>query len=303
MMGITAKLEITAHGLPREMAFAEEQPRRAILEVLEYAHEQGGLAAPQPWVMASRPARELEERFGYAPAGGWGRLVALMAGADLFEAETEQFVPRTPVALVEQYSNEELQVALLEAFTRGLCPPQSMAGMLVALDVHPMWGLRVAHDVRTRGLPRNQIRDEKLFPRPALKLVSQMIYGSVAAFFSVLNELKSDHSYPLDPMVGLFYECAEVARQVTRERLEKPGPLPIFLSSDFDGVRPTTDFVQTDLFDAVLVPANLAKFTGDGRVVMRTDLIKRAQVGEFSRAEAEAWGAWLESFSEVRHAC
>ena len=299
MSAIKAMLEVTEHGRPATVVWEDERPKRAVLDALAFARDKDGLVASQPWALASRTARELEDAFGYAPHGGWIRLIGLATGAGWLAAQPDRFVARAwPHELVDVPANI-VQKCLVESFTQMLCPPQAMAGMLVTLDLHPMWGLRVAHDVQV-GLAEDQIRDESIFPRATRDAVGRMLFGTIASFVSVLWKLDPRQSYPMDPMANLFYACANVARNAVKDTIDGPGrPLPVFMGSDISQGRALTDFLHADIFDALLIPSNMAQYTPDGRVVVRSDLLRTVRVGQLGQEEIEHWGDWLTSVPGV----
>ncbi|MEZ4459508.1 MAG: hypothetical protein R3E66_07220 [bacterium] len=299
MNAIKAMLEVTEHGRPAAVQWQAQRPKTAVLDALAFAREHDGLAASQPWALASRTARELEDAFGYAPHGGWIRFIGLATGAGWFTAQPDRFVARAwPHELIE-VPPEVVQKRLVESFTQMLCPPQAMAGMLVTLDLHPMWGLRVAHDVQV-GAADGEIRDESIFPRQTRDAVARMIFGTIASFVSVLWKLDPTNSYPMDPMANLFYECASVARNAVKDTIDAPSrPLPVFMGTDISQGRALTDFLHADIFDALLVPANLAQYTPDGRVVVRSDVLRTVGVGQLGSEEIEHWGEWLSSVPAV----
>ncbi len=304
MMGFKSVLEVTEHGHAVDTQWHSELPQMAVYDALEVAHRSGPLVASQPWALASRSARELENALGYAPSGGWGRLLGLAAGLGWFRATEDTFTPNISSDVIDAMSPEDVQIQLVESFTRQLCPPQSMAGMLVALDLHPMWGLRVAHEVRSRGTSAVELRDQSLFPREVLGMVERMVFGTIASFMSVLWQLEPEMAYPTDPMAGLFYECAKSARTAIQEVLVQPKhTLPVFIGADISAGKNLTDFLHADMFDAVLVPANLAKPLGDGRVAIRSDVLKNVRVGDLEPEEVRKWGQWLMTGECMRNAC
>ncbi len=304
MMGFKSVLEVTEHGQAVDMTWDSGLPQMALCDALDVAHRHGGLRASQPWALASRSARELENALGYAPSGGWGRLLALAAGLGWFCATEDMFAPRVESDVVGGMDPQDVQLRLVESFTRQLCPPQSMAGMLVALDLHPMWGLRVAHEVRSRGKSSPEVRDHSLFPRETLATVERMVFGTIATFLSVLWQLDPEHSYPTDPMAGLFYECARSARTAIQETFTQPkNTLPVFLGADISIGKNLTDFLHADMFDAVLVPANLAQNMANGRIAIRSDVLQQARVGDLEGEEVRKWGQWLLTGHCIRNAC
>lgn len=294
MNGLKAMLEVTEHGRPVEVTWNPELPKQALIDAVHAAIEKNGLAASQPWALASRTARELEDMYGYAPFGGWGKLIGLAAGQRWFSARQDKFEARVDIEDIERLSEQRVQVLLIEAFTRQLCPPQSIAGMLVALDLHPMWGLRAAHEARSKRRGGPALRDESLFPPDVLEHVQMMIFGTIAGFTSVLRQLKASHAYPMDPMAGLFFECAIGARSVVMEVAAAPRTsLPVFLGADITRGRALTDFLHADMFEGVLVPANAAQRLADGRVIVCPKVLSQARVGDFDDEDVAHWGSWL----------
>lgn len=255
-----------------------ELPKKAVIEALEYAHQNSFLMTDKPWNLAPNTARELERVLGCQPCGGWNRLLGLAAGIGWFEAKQDMFVPTVSPETIQALSAQDVQIRLMESFTQQLCPPQTMAGALVALHMHPMWGLRVAHEVRSRGKNTAQIADESMFPRPALAMAEALVFDLIQEFLNTLSQCDSSVAYSTRSLEQLFtYDAKEASAALKAASAEHGSScLPVILESDFDAL---SAFLFDDVVGTVLVPANLAKQLENGLFAIDAETIRKVKVG------------------------
>lgn len=134
---------------------------------------------------------------GYAtPEGGWAGCAALFAACGLFAGIHEQYVARLDVETfrIRFASAEQLQLAMIEAWTRALVPPQLAASFFLLLGIHPAWALRFAGSVHTRvedafGVPLLPKLAHKRchFHDPTTAALSRIMFDAIA---SVVEEIE-----------------------------------------------------------------------------------------------------------------
>lgn len=268
-----------------DIAWHPELPQSALIDALGFAHEMGFLFASQPWQLEESSVRDLENTFGYSPAGGWKRLISLAAGQKWFEATEDKFIPAISCDEIEAMTAEEFQIQLVESFTRQLCPPQTMAGILVALELHPMWGLRVAHEVRSGGA---RLNDEGLFPRDTLAKVQGFVFETIAGFLGTLTPDEHDRSFLADDLARTFDEAARTKKAAMRASLEAGSYLPVFIPTIHPAGHPLAAQLFDDIVNDILVPAHLAKLLSNGRVAVCAKTLRKVRCGDIESQETQA---------------
>lgn len=296
MDGLRAYLELVEHG-EKYVGPGPEGPRAAIVALIEHVETRGALAMSSAWRLASSEARRLEEAIGYSPEGGWGALVVLAAASEYLAAREEGFVAKIGASDVEP-NEADVQRHLLEGLSRWLAPPQTMAGLLVALGLHPMWGLRVAHEVRSRAHPEGPcLKDMRIFPPHNIGVVENLMFGTLGTLFKVLNSLDPAKSYPVDAFAQVITVTISSQRDLHESFVEEvPGSLPVFTDPDMKGS--CVDFTQQDFFRAVLVPAGVVRLLPNDRFVVNADVLDGLTVGLMTDDDQENCFTWFTAHLE-----
>jgi hypothetical protein len=180
------------------------------IALLELAHARGG-ALPQrsSWQLDPMVEYTMTQK-GYAPPeGGWGACVALLAAAGLFRCTPEGFVASMSV---EEFSARfehaiEVQVIMLEAWTRALVPPQLAAGLFMLLGLHPSWALKLASSVHVNlkddqgtHLMGNLEHKRCHFDDPLIVALGHLVFDLISDIlgeFEVLSACEPQHMEPL----------------------------------------------------------------------------------------------------------
>ncbi len=291
--GLKSFLELSEHG--RELEFGIRSPRRGVIDVMTYADARGVLEVAGPWRMSPAEARRMEDALGWTPSGGWAALVALLCGTGALVATHHGFYAKQTIAAWQERTDDEVRLALGEAFTRFLVPPTPMAGLCVSLGVHPYWGLRVAK--AQGGAGDDTFLEEhaqKLFPPEHLEIAETTVFGAIAGVFAGLAALPSGHAYPVDALTEFARCCLQTAWTMGRDMWDPSADAyPMFESSGPRWNDPgALDVFLSDLLDHVLVPAGLASRVEVGRFVLH-DTIRSVPVGSFSSDETTGWLGWV----------
>jgi len=289
MNGNRAYLELIEHGL-EYTGDAPNCPKAPILDLLEFSEGQSHLEMASAWRLAPGTARRIEDTMGYAPDGGWGALVVLAAASGFFAVREEGFVP---LVASRNASTENIRSRLMEGFTRWLAPPQTMAGLLVGMGLHPMWGLRVAHEVRSRlSEVHTPLKDGRIFPAQNLRVVEEMMFGAIGAIFGVLGELDPTMSYPVDALAQVIATSFATSRQTHAPRMVSvAGALPVF--ADVNVESGCQEFASQDLLRAVLIPAGAARVLPNDRFVTHDEAFKKVRIGELTNEEVATCCNWF----------
>lgn len=257
----------------------------ALIDLLEVAEERDFLPAAHPWELAPAVCRELEDRLGYAPPGGWSRLVGLSAGAGVFHAAAEGFFPLATPAWVEAEA-ASFPTRLVEAFTSRLIPPAAAAALYVALDVHPLWGLELGRDVGAMQAPVSAPA------RMALPVVRRLVFGTITGLLVAMRTLDPDALYPVDALGDLLWWAAVRARGLARVSETPLEGLPIFLDGSAHERRLlTTRLAVADLLDFVFVPAGVVRRDDAGRFAAQPAPLVRARAGGLDLDDQIRWWA------------
>lgn len=289
MNGNRAYLELIEHGLNYQ-GEAPTCPGVALLDLLAFSEGQSHLDMASAWRLAPGTARRIEDALGYAPDGGWGALVVLAAASGFFAVREEGFVP---LLTAEEASTDRIRARLMEGFTRWLAPPQTMAGLLVGMGLHPMWGLRVAHEVRSRlSDVHTPLKDGRIFPAQNLCVVEEMMFSAIAAIFGVLAELDPSKSYPVDALAQVISTSFSTSRKTHTPRMVSVvGALPVFAEVDTESG--CQEFASQDLLRAVLIPAGAARVLPNDRFVTSREAFKSAQIGELTTEDVQTCCHWF----------
>lgn len=295
--GMKSYLELVEHGTPLHQE-GPQSPRETLLELIDFCEYRPPLEMASPWRLAPAAARELEEATGYAPEGGWGNFVTLAAAGGFFAVKNEGILCVFNRHTVEKENTAaDVQKKLLEGFTRWLAPPQTMAGLLVGLGLHPMWGLRVAHEVRARHFGGHmELKDSRIFPPNQLAIVEEMIFGAIAAIFGVLQELDPKSSYPVDALAQVIAASMHSSRITHAERiLNVHGALPVFV--DEVSRSGCYEFSSSDFLRAVLVPSGAACLVPHERFAVAPGAFEGLRIGILTEDAQRSCLEWLKAES------
>lgn len=287
--GLTSFLALSEHGHP----FAGDEPRsprRAMVDLMTYAEGANRLEVAGPWRLAPAEARRIESTLGYSPVGGWARLVSLAAGTGALAATMHGFYPKQTVRAWQDRSEAEVRAALAEGFSRFLVPPAAAAGLFVALQMHPLWGLRVAKSQGGAGEDVFNELDEHVFSPDDLEIAEYATFGTIAGFFAGLAALRPGLAYPLDAVAPFFAACATTSMQMARDAWERgASPIDVF-GPPLENAMGASSVLGTasEILESVLVPAGLVRHLEDGRFVVH-DVLSQVRVGGFTPAERVSW--------------
>jgi hypothetical protein len=145
--------------------------QQAVGELADVASEEG-LTTSGAWRISQEAATRMEHRTGYRPPGGWRRLAALAAGAPILKAKRELFALSDDTPW-RDWDEGQTRRELVEAFSQGLVPPTTAAGLFIMLGVHPAWGVHVAHRARKAG--ESDLEASKMFPTSTLETVHEVV--------------------------------------------------------------------------------------------------------------------------------
>ncbi len=255
-------------------------PVEALVDLLTFAHERPRLDTVHPWELAPRVARELHERCGYTPVGSWANLVGLAAGAGAFHAAGDGFVPMmSPTDVVR--TRERASQRLVEAFTCRLIPPMAAAALYVALEVHPVWGLRLGRHVGAMDGDTEQTE--------SLLHVEELVFGTIATLVAILRGLRRDRRYPVEALATVL---EAIVAQIRDECLPADSDeFPPVAFPDGDGGRRAYSMKLStdDLLDYVLVPAGVARRDDTGWFAVEPSRLLGIRVGPYSMDEQEGW--------------
>lgn len=262
-----------ADGRPRPVS-----PRQALADLVLYARRHGPLPMSNPWELAPRESRRIETELGYAPVGAWNGLLGLAAGTGLFVASEHGF---EYTGVDPWLDDSRCRLALLEAFTCMLSPPIAAAALYVALDVHPMWGLRLGEAV---GAIRGEVtRRSDLLADGGLASVRTAVFGTLAAFIAALRGLDARQEYPVDALAGLFGCCAAAAAARARaEHVVDDRLLPVFVHDETEIVGSRmASLAVLDIVDTVFVPAGTLRRYDDGWFCIEPQALSNVTVGPY----------------------
>ena len=203
---------------------------------------QGELKASAPWVLSYGNDKDLD------------KIVRLAAGAGWFKATEDSFI--STINDVNFLTEEELRIKLIESFTRNLCPPQTMAGLLLSTNIHPMWGIRVAHMVKSKIYNH----DCDLETLKEVELFIFNFIGSLLDYFSGFNSNE------------------EHFKNWTMFKGEDITPLPQEAQLYVDNLMRPHMFVE-DFVNEVLIPAQVFKYTSNDTFTINSDIIKKVRAG------------------------
>lgn len=208
---------------------------------------------------------------------------------------------------MEDTDNRQLEVELIEAFTRRLVPPATAASIFIAEGIHPAWGLRLAWEVqhgdRTQaGSARPPMGD--VLPACQIEAVRKAVFVFIALVIGTLERLEPCNSYPVDALGDVLEEALLFARSVGQCNAEHHADdgLDIFIEEGTSNRR-VMQVLARDLLDEVFTPAGVVRDVGDARFAVVSDVLGDIRVGKMGVDEHKEW---LEAFlkpDEASSAC
>lgn len=272
--------------------------RQAIGELADAA-EAEELTTSGAWRISQAAARRLEHRTGYRPPGGWRRLAALAAGGPILTAKRDKFVLEE-TDVWHGWDEAQTRRELVEAFSVGLVPPTTAAGLFIMLGVHPAWGVHLAHRARSNNRSDHSVQtadgksessepvNAEMFPEATLDVVEDVVFGTVACIVATFRNLDPGRQYPTALLADVIAEICRAERllgEAARESDQRPGLEPfVETSSDGPGTSSwrVTDFTTGDLLDAWLIPAGAAARHDEGTFSVFPGVFEPVRVGDRS---------------------
>lgn len=268
----------------------------AVWALLDFARSREVLHIEAAWRLSSKLERELEAEAGFRPPAGWASLAALLAGTSYLEANRDGFVLAEPLSPAE-VDDRQLQVALVEAFTRKLVPPATAASIFIAEGIHPAWGLRLAWEVQhgdraQAGAARPPMGE--VLPARQLEAVRKAVFVFVTLIIGALKRLELMKSYPVDALGDVLEEALLFARSVGQCNAESypADGLDIFIAEGTSNHR-VMQVLARDLLDEVFIPAGVIRDVGDARFAVVSDVLGDIRVDKMGVDEHKEW---LEAF-------
>lgn len=268
--------------------------KRAMIAALELAHIQGQLESQYPWVMALNEVRELKKRTDVMPPGGWRALASVMAATGFLSADSSGFYPNVSVSLLESMEPEDIQEQGIEGFTQFLAPPQVAASLLVALGMHPFWGLRVVRDL---GCPhRPEGRDIGLYgemmPASHATAARQALFAMIASLLACLRALEPDRAYSETVLSEVIIDIAQGAREMTSFPgvTRRPDVLALFHEDHDDSIaRVAATGFWDELTSMLLIPCGVVERAHRGVFSVDSTRLRNLEVDGMNSAEQDAW--------------
>lgn len=244
----------------------EELPLIAALTALhDVATHRGKLASEGPWNLARKEARQLTAHCdGATPAGGWRSLAGLATGIGVLDAR-EAFFAAGSIDPAEHFDDvDEAHIAAAEAFFHHLIPPAVAAGLFLSLDVHPLWGLRLARALHLRSdLPVAQRAegwtDEDLLPAQDLHTLADVINAFLADVLALLQESSTTN---FDGLSAAFCDLSDDRYGQLADQQSGNG-LDLVLDDRMTSGNRSAAFFARELVEHVLTPARIIHTTND----------------------------------------
>lgn len=273
-------------GRPRGDELHVEPPGPALVHLIHYVEDGGKLSSAHPWELAPHVCRELEDRLGYTPPGGWSRLAGLAAGAGVLHATTDGF---HSIATVQWLLSQPdgLRPRMVEAFTTRMIPPAAAAALYVALDLHPLWGLELGRDLGACEQPPHGLTPGA---ETALPVVRDLVFGTLTGLLTALRCVDVDRKYPLDALGEVLWQSVLSARTLACADAQKHAGLPVFADNGPDERRMlSTRLAIADLLDFVFVPAGVARRDDGGWFAADPDALMNVDAGAWGIDQQVSW--------------
>ncbi len=292
---MTQFIDLVESGKKEEQEFDVHRVVRALLALQERCREQGKLACEGVWRLHRKEVRTLTEQQGFRPPGGWRGLCSLAVGTGVLRADEDCFVVGSYDG--SQWDAQEVRTRLLESFTRWLIPPATAAGLFLAMNVHPLWGLRLARKLHVDAPmidgPVEGWRDEALLPEQDLAELRKGVFAALSTVLSGLRRLRSDERYGEEALVGFVGEAIEFGRGQIEAGGEGLEVLIEDVGHSEKAAARSTEFAAREFFEGVLVPAGVMRRYDDGTFAMDVDVLEKVRVGALGR---DAQRSWLQTF-------
>lgn len=290
---MTHFVDLLESGREADNDFAGERVGEALQALVEKAQTDRQLDAEGVWRLHRRVGIELLDAGASAPPGGWRALCALAVGTGVLRAKDDAFVAG-PLALDDWCDDgDEVRRRLVEGYTRWLIPPATAAGLFLAMDVHPLWGLRLARrlhvDAPMIDGAMEGWRDEELLPDGDLDELRRGVFCSLSVIFSGLRKLEPHRRYCADVLQEFVGEAIEYGR----ERIEPSGEgLNVLIGTEEESGPArarSSEFAAGELFDGVLVPAGVMRRYDDETCGVDAQVLESVRVGHLGRDAQRDW--------------
>lgn len=244
-----------------------------IVDLCNYITNNDDLANEGAWRLKPIESRRLENELKYRPEGGWSALVALLCGTGVLRATRNGFT-LGPNAF-PCWTKREATSKLLAAFTEKLVPPSVAAGLFISINLHPAWGLKVAHKLH---LPQDaQVADrggdEELFPKMIEKAVQDQILAVANRF---VEKFLSSNGQRLDMLLNK-YEDGAIFDKYTQDtytelrRWQKTNNgVPVIVAGGTNSIAALT---AKEIWEEVILPSRAASVE-DGKIVVHPEFVK-----------------------------
>lgn len=290
---MTKFIELQKSGRQEKNQFGVAKLADALGALQEECRKSGRLRAEGVWRLHREEATKLEERIGDRPPGGWRALCSLAVGTGILRADEEAFV-EGPVSVEELCGHHrKTRASLVEAFTCWLIPPSTAAGLFLAMDVHPLWGLRLARrlhlDAPNLDGPLEGWRDEALLPDEDLAELRKGVFAALSIILSGLRRLSRDRRYGLAGLIGFVSEAMAYGRNQIDER---GSGLEVIVGGTEGSPRAASrslEFAARELCEGVLVPAGVMRRYDDETFAVDASALEEVQVGHLGRDAQRSW--------------
>lgn len=294
---MTNFVELIESGRKADHDFGAPKVVAALQALVERCDEQNRLDCEGVWRLHRREVVALRRNRDIRPAGSWRSLCALAVGTGAFRAEEDAFVAGD--GRIDEWAGdpEKTRIKLVESFVRWLIPPATAAGLFLAMNVHPLWGLRLARrlhvDAPIVDGPVEGWRDEALLPDEALDELRKGVFAALSTILSGLRKLRRNERYCLESLRGFVAEALAFGRN----NIEEIGDgLEVLIDDINDSEKATArsmEFAAGEFFDGVLVPAGVMRRFDDGTFAVDVDLLESVRVGRLGR---DAQRSWFQTF-------
>lgn len=288
---MTQFIDMVESGRRQDNAFDAGQVTKALAALEERCRREGSLRCEGVWRLHRSEVRALTADEDFRPPGGWRALCSLGVGTGVLRADEDAFVPGG--AHSATWDGDESRKRLLESFTRWLIPPATAAGLFLAMNVHPLWGLRLARrlhvDAPMMDGPVEGWRDEALLPDEDLAELRKGVFATLSTVLSGLRKLRGDQRYGTESLVGFVGEAVKFGR----ERIDGGGEgLEVLIEDVGHSTKATarsTEFAAREFFDGVLVPSGVMRRYDDGTFGVDAGVLESVRVGGLGRDAQRSW--------------
>lgn len=289
-------IDMVESGCNAENEFDDAGVHRALVALFRRAEEQGKLTAQGVWRLHRSEVVELQRDGQLRPPGGWRALSALCVGAGVLKARDDGFVTGdTDPETWEDTAGARRR--LVEAFTRWLIPPSTAASLFLAMDVHPLWGLRLARRLHVDApmLDSNidGWRDEQLLPDEDLAELRKGIFAALSTVVSALARLDAAHRYGFEALVNFVGDAIRFGRAQIETTGDGLDVLIDDIGNPEKAVARSIEFAAHELADGVFVPAGVMRRYDDDTFAVDPAPLQNVKVGGLGE---DAQRTWLQCF-------